>query len=72
MYGPNISPLIVDVTMETDERLHVKIYDPKNKRWEIPERLALLQQPDGWNWRASPAPHMSMVVPFLVLVTLNL
>ena len=38
LYGPNISPLVVDVAMETNERLHVKIYNPNNKRWEVPAR----------------------------------
>jgi alpha-glucosidase (family GH31 glycosyl hydrolase) len=35
-YGNNISPLTVAVSMETAQRAHVKIYDPNNKRWEIP------------------------------------
>ena len=35
-YGPDISPLQVDVEEQTDHRLHVKIYDPSNQRWEVP------------------------------------
>jgi len=35
-FGELISPLTVDITMESDERLHVKIYDPNKQRWEIP------------------------------------
>ena len=38
-YGDNISPLLFEVTEEDNTRLHVKIYDPNNKRWEVPERL---------------------------------
>ena len=36
VYGSNISPLVVDVTYQTEDRLHVKIYDPNNQRWEVP------------------------------------
>ena len=38
-FGSNISPLVVEVTPETNDRLHVKIYDPNNQRWEVPTRL---------------------------------
>ena len=37
-FGSNISPLTVEITQETNERLHVKIYDPNNQRWEVPTR----------------------------------
>jgi len=37
-YGDNISPLLFELTQENDNRLHVKIYDPNYKRWEVPER----------------------------------
>ena len=37
-YRPNISPLMVDVSSETDNRLHIKIYDPNFERWEVPTR----------------------------------
>ena len=33
-----ISPLTVEVTQETNDRLHIKIYDPNNQRWEVPTR----------------------------------
>ena len=33
-----ISPLTVEVTQETNDRLHIKIYDSSNKRWEVPTR----------------------------------
>ena len=36
--GSPISPLVVEVTQETDDRLHIKTYDPNNKRWEVPTR----------------------------------
>lgn len=36
--GSPISPLAVEVTQETNDRLHIKIYDPNNKRWEVPTR----------------------------------
>ena len=38
IYGPNISPIVVEISAQSNERLHVKIYDPNNKRWEIPTR----------------------------------
>jgi len=36
--GSPISPLKVDVTRETENRLHIKVTDPNEQRWEIPER----------------------------------
>ncbi len=36
--GSPISPLQVDIVKETNDRLHIKITDPNDKRWEIPER----------------------------------
>jgi len=33
-----ISPLQFDLIQETTTRVHVKVTDPNNKRWEIPER----------------------------------
>ena len=36
--GSPISPLAVEVTQETNDRLHIKIYDPNNQRWEVPTR----------------------------------
>ncbi|KAM7452410.1 hypothetical protein ABFA07_000090 [Porites harrisoni] len=35
-YGKDIENLTVDVRFETRERLHFKIYDPNNKRYEVP------------------------------------
>ena len=49
-YGPNISPLTVDVSSETNERLHIKIYDPNNKRWEVPTRYVYAIDIDIWYW----------------------
>ena len=37
-YGSLISPIVVELSAQTAERLHVKIYDPNNKRWEVPDR----------------------------------
>lgn len=37
-YGSNISPLVFSLIQETDDRVHVKIYDPKVQRWEVPAR----------------------------------
>ena len=42
--GSPISPLTVELTQETNDRLHIKIYDPNNKRWEVPTRYTI----DGW------------------------
>eukprot|EP01114_Cavostelium_apophysatum_P008877 TRINITY_DN2179_c0_g1_i4.p2 TRINITY_DN2179_c0_g1~~TRINITY_DN2179_c0_g1_i4.p2 ORF type:complete len:897 (-),score=121.06 TRINITY_DN2179_c0_g1_i4:67-2757(-) len=36
VYGEDISPLQIEVSMETEQRLHVKISDPNNARWEVP------------------------------------
>ena len=36
--GSPISPLTVEVTQETNDRLHIKIYDPNTPRWEVPKR----------------------------------
>ena len=33
-----MSPLVVDIASQSNGRIHVKIYDPNNKRWEIPTR----------------------------------
>ena len=37
-FGTNISPLTVEISHQTNERLHVKIYDPNNQRWEVPTK----------------------------------
>jgi hypothetical protein len=37
-----ISPVVVEFTVETDHRLHVKISDPNKPRWEIPERCVVV------------------------------
>ncbi|KAL6079351.1 P-type domain-containing protein [Balamuthia mandrillaris] len=34
-YGIDISPLQMNVYLETESRLRVKIFDPNNKRWEV-------------------------------------
>ena len=38
-YGSNVSPLVVEVSAQTSERVHLKIFDPRKKRWEIPKRF---------------------------------
>ena len=35
-----ISPVVMEVSQETGQRLHVKFYDPNNKRWEVPTRYS--------------------------------
>lgn len=39
MYGPDVRRLKVQVDFETDTRLHVKITDADNQRFEVPESL---------------------------------
>jgi hypothetical protein len=36
--GQAISPLQVNIESQTVDRLHVKIFDPQNRRWEIPKQ----------------------------------
>eukprot|EP00475_Leptophrys_vorax_P036702 TRINITY_DN6246_c0_g1_i1.p1 TRINITY_DN6246_c0_g1~~TRINITY_DN6246_c0_g1_i1.p1 ORF type:complete len:932 (-),score=235.95 TRINITY_DN6246_c0_g1_i1:106-2901(-) len=38
-YGADVQDLSVDVTFETADRIHVKITDPNNKRYEVPESV---------------------------------
>ena len=38
-YGVDIKTLKVVVSMETKESLHVKIVDPADERWEVPEEI---------------------------------
>lgn len=42
LYGDPVSPLVVEISGQTAERLHVKIYDPNSKRWEIPTKYIVL------------------------------
>lgn len=35
-YGPDISPLQLEVVLESDTILHFKISDPNSRRWEVP------------------------------------
>jgi len=35
-YGQDITPLHLSVFFDNNERLHVKIFDPTNTRWEVP------------------------------------
>ena len=37
-FGTDIASLQVDIEAQTDVRLHIKITDPNNKRWEIPAK----------------------------------
>ena len=46
--GSPISPLTVEVTQETNDRLHIKIYDPNNQRWEVPTRYINLIGSSSW------------------------
>ena len=43
-YGAAITPIRVEIIMETADRLRVKIYDPNNPRWEIPAYI--VPEPD--------------------------
>ena len=37
-FGANIYPIVVNVSYQTEDRLHIKIFDPNNKRYEIPTK----------------------------------
>lgn len=45
-YGTDISPLRLSVFFNTQQRLHVKIFDPNNQRWTVPY---VVQIPDPSN-----------------------
>ena len=45
----NISPLTFSLVQETNDRLHVRIYEPGDKRWKVPERCV--------RYRAFPRSH---------------
>ncbi|XP_045686065.1 maltase-glucoamylase, intestinal-like isoform X3 [Phyllostomus hastatus] len=36
LFGNDISPIVMDVEFHTEDRLRFKIYDPNNKRFEVP------------------------------------
>ena len=38
-YGTPISPLTMVVNFDTDDQIHIKIYDPNQERWEVPQSL---------------------------------
>lgn len=42
-YGSDVEHLAVDVRLEEKSRLHFKIYDPANKRYEVPIRTPDIQ-----------------------------
>jgi alpha-glucosidase (family GH31 glycosyl hydrolase) len=39
-FGDAITPLVMEISSQTMQRLHVKIYDPNNKRWEVPTSMS--------------------------------
>lgn len=36
LYGPDVSPVTVTLTMDTNDRLRLRIVDPRAARWEVP------------------------------------
>ncbi|XP_016007196.1 maltase-glucoamylase, intestinal [Rousettus aegyptiacus] len=36
LFGNDISPVVMDVEFHTEDRLRFKVYDPNNKRFEVP------------------------------------
>jgi len=67
IYEPGITPLQLDIFFETNNRLHFKIYDPFNRRWEVPW---VRQTPVGG--RKAPNPNYSVSFtqrPFGISVT---
>lgn len=36
LFGNDISPVVMDIEFHTEDRLRFKIYDPNNKRFEVP------------------------------------
>lgn len=47
VFGDDISQLRLDVTYETDTRIHVKITDPSTQRYEVPESVLPRPGADG-------------------------
>lgn len=45
-YGPDIEQLFLEVTYETESRIHVKISDPAHSRYEVPESVLPRPQAD--------------------------
>nr|XP_006821912.1 PREDICTED: sucrase-isomaltase, intestinal-like [Saccoglossus kowalevskii] len=39
LFGGDVDEIRIDIEMQTDERLHVKIYDPNNIRFEVPHQM---------------------------------
>ncbi|KAL5484357.1 hypothetical protein EMCRGX_G020837 [Ephydatia muelleri] len=44
-FGRNIPSLVAEFSFETNDRFHVKIYDPNNARWEVPASASPIPTP---------------------------
>ncbi|EDV27381.1 uncharacterized protein TRIADDRAFT_21692, partial [Trichoplax adhaerens] len=47
-YGAAISPLDVHIEYQIPSRLHIKISDPKSKRWEVPASVSPVPKSDSF------------------------
>ncbi|KAG7453201.1 glycoside hydrolase family 31 protein [Guyanagaster necrorhizus] len=64
VFGPDISTLSLEVVYETETRIHLKIADPHNARYEVPESVLVRPSSSGdivpdnasiqFNYTASP------------------
>lgn len=55
-----ISPVAFELIQETDSRLHIKIYDPSSKRWEVPANFTPIPSPPS---QAPSSPAYSYILP---------
>ncbi|CCA73687.1 related to alpha-glucosidase b [Serendipita indica DSM 11827] len=69
VYGTDIPKLSLTVTYETDNRIHMKIIDPANSRYEVPE--SVFPRPSSWGGtRTSPNIKFNYVkAPFSFTIT---
>ena len=73
IYGKLISPLVVEILRQTEERLHVKISDPNNSDGKsLQRRITFLFTNDGHLKVQHSRDALNHVLPSGVIVTWNM